>query len=65
MSRFFQVRGQRAIFQENADGKPRRVGTTSQNFLRYESLFQHDAENFATDVYRRENIICTIDEVSQ
>lgn len=61
---YFQVRGQRAIFHEREDnGKPVRTGTTPDQHLRYEALFQRDAEGFATEVFKREQIICTIDEV--
>jgi hypothetical protein len=45
----YEVRGQRAIYREEADTDIlHRVGTTKESFLRYETLSIRDAEAFAT-----------------
>lgn len=65
---YYQVRGQRALFKKDlaaaaaADTVPLRVGTSKDYYLRFESIALSEAESFATGVYKREQIICTIDE---
>ena len=65
MSTYFEVRGQRTMYKATPRGEEIRVGVSSEPFLRFESLSVEDAQAFATSVYRRENIICTIDEVTR
>jgi hypothetical protein len=65
---YYQVRGQRALYKKDltataaADAVPLRAGTSKDSYLRFESLTLSEAEAFATAVYKREQIICTIDE---
>lgn len=67
MGIYYKVCGQRAVFKGKLTGDgPAQVrsGTTAATFTRFESLSLQDAEAFATDVYRHEKIICTIEEVT-
>lgn len=57
---YFEVRGSRAIYRGDV-----RTGVTRESFLRFSCVAQRDAELFATDVYRREGIVCTIDEIAR
>jgi hypothetical protein len=65
---YYQVRGQRALYKKDltataaVDAMPLRTGTSKDSYLRFESLSLSEAEAFATGVYKRESIICTIDE---
>lgn len=38
---------------------------TPDTFVRFEGLSVHEAERFATDVYRREGIVCNIEEINR
>ena len=42
-----------------------RVGITPDQHVRFETLDVYDAQSFATDVYRREQILCVIDEITR
>jgi len=55
---YYEVRGPRATYRGDD-----RVGTTKDVYLRFSCLSQRDAEAFATHVYQRESIVCTIDEI--
>lgn len=79
MGKYFAVSGQRTVWERtDCNALPvfsgwdpstqiaryQRVGITRDAFLRFESLDQSAAEQYATDVYSREGIICAIDEIS-
>lgn len=65
MKVYYEVRGPRAIYREGEDGKRERVGTNPGALLRFESMTLDDAQRFASDVWRREKILCTIDEIER
>ncbi len=71
MRTYYEVRGQRAIYEdinvairEGRAQAPRITGFTPEPVLRFESLALHEAQSFATDVYRNEKVLCTIDEIT-
>ena len=62
---YYEVRGQRTIYKEGKDGTIVRVGVTPDKHLRFASIFQNEANAFATDIFRSEKIVCEVFEVDR
>ena len=63
---YFSVSGQRReVVTDEASGKLIDSGVVLESGIRFECLRLQDAEGFATDVYKREGIVCEIHEVSR
>lgn len=59
---FYRVSGKRKVEVQNEKGEP--IGTkVLKERTRLEALKIHEAEAFATEVYKREGIMCEIHEV--
>lgn len=63
---YFRVSGERRehTFDE-AKGRSIPTGVVLPPATRFESIDVRAAEDFATDVYRKENIVCEIHEVAR
>lgn len=63
---FYRVSGKRKIFAlDEKTGEPVDTGRILKERTRFESLKLSEAEAFATEVYKREDIMCQIHEVQR
>lgn len=61
---YFRASGPRKEFElDETSGTLRPTGRTFPEAIRFEALRLGDVEAFATDVYRREGIVLTLEEV--
>jgi hypothetical protein len=61
---YFRVSGERREYAiDETTGKLADTGRNLSKRIRFEAMKLHDAEAFATDVYRREGLVCEIHEV--
>lgn len=61
---YFTVTGERVEYAlDEAKGQMKPTGRVLSPHVRFSSMSLQSAEIFATDVYRRENIVCEIHEV--
>jgi hypothetical protein len=61
---YFAVTGERLRFEyDEKSGTSRPTGETLPKATRFEAISVHDAEDFATRVYKREGLVCEIHEI--
>lgn len=63
-SSYYRASGPRREFElDEGSGTLKPTGRTLSESIRFEALRLSDVEAFATDVFRRENIVLTLEEV--
>jgi hypothetical protein len=63
---YFRARGERREFEvDESDGSLKETGVILPERARFEALSLDEVERFCTAVFRQENIVCVIEEISR